>query len=34
MWLIERSLTHALRGKTRLDFAAEGLKCEIRLPLS
>jgi two-component sensor histidine kinase len=32
--LIERSLTHGLHGQVRLDYAPEGLTCEISLPLA
>ena len=32
--LIERSMSHALGGAARLDFAPTGVVCEIRLPLS
>ncbi|MFC3068784.1 PAS domain-containing protein [Phenylobacterium soli] len=32
--LIERSLKGALRGSAELDFAPEGLRCHVELPLS
>ena len=32
--LIERSLAHGLHGQVRLDYAPEGLRCEISLPLN
>jgi PAS domain S-box-containing protein len=32
--LIERSLAHALKGRVKVDYAADGLKCGISLPVN
>ena len=31
--IVERVIAHQLDGQTKLDFAAEGFRCEIEIPI-